>query len=63
MSKRRRQIPRLIPLRCDPGLCDNCIYIGEGDFICDRDDIPFLVVDEWEPTDKYLSCKRKENTR
>lgn len=20
---------------CDPSVCDHCLYIGEGDFICD----------------------------
>ena len=21
---------------CDPGICDCCQYIGEGDFLCDK---------------------------
>ena len=21
---------------CDPGVCDCCQYIGEGDFLCDK---------------------------
>lgn len=24
------------PRMCDPGMCDCCQYIGEGDFICDK---------------------------
>ena len=35
--------------------CDNCIYIGEGDSICDVDD-PILVLSDWEPTDSYFCC-------
>ena len=27
--------------------CDHCVYIGEGDFICDRRDEPVLVIDDW----------------
>jgi len=27
--------------------CDHCIYIGEGDFICDRKDEPVLVIEDW----------------
>lgn len=28
--------------------CDHCVYIGDGDFICDRDDEPELVVVDWQ---------------
>lgn len=35
--------------------CDNCVYICEGDFICDVDE-PVLVIDDWEPTDSYFCC-------
>ena len=28
-------------------LCEDCIYIGEGDYICNYEE-PFLVIDEWE---------------
>lgn len=28
--------------------CDHCVYIGEGDFICDRDDEPELVIVDWQ---------------
>lgn len=43
---------------CDPAVCDNCIYIGEGDFICDRSVVPEMVVSDWQPTDKYLMCQK-----
>ena len=35
--------------------CDHCIYIGEGDFICDAGE-PFMVMSDWEPTDDYWNC-------
>lgn len=38
--------------------CANCMYIGEGDHICDVD--MTLVVDEWDPTDEFYHCGGKE---
>ncbi len=52
---------------CDPALCRDCVYIGEGDFICERhvdDPDRVLVVEEFEPTENYLQCqltKRRGN--
>lgn len=53
---------------CDPACCDNCIYIGEGDFICDaqtdpEDGGPVFVMSDWEATEFYMGCEhgsRKE---
>lgn len=44
---------------CDPGMCDDCIYLGDGDFICDAGEEPVLVIDSWEPTESYGSCMNK----
>lgn len=47
---------------CDPGLCDECLYIGEGDFVCERyidDPARALVIDEFEPTENFLQCCKK----
>ncbi len=48
---------------CDPALCDNCIYMGEGDFICDRfadkGGSPAMVMCDWDPTEHYMRCKNK----
>lgn len=46
---------------CDPGVCDHCTYVGEGDFLCDNtDDEAYVVVmSDWEPTEQYLHCLRK----
>lgn len=35
--------------------CEHCVYIGEGDSICDADE-PFLILDDWDPTDEYFAC-------
>ena len=44
---------------CDPGICDCCQYIGEGDFLCDK--YMEIVVSDWEPTANYLMCQNRNN--
>lgn len=47
--------------KCDD-TCDYCLYIGEGDFICEIE--PEIVIDEWIPV--YGNCiveERKSNER
>lgn len=34
--------------------CDNCIYIGEGDYLCDVNMV--LVMEEHQPNDNYDYC-------
>ena len=44
--------------------CEHCEYIGEGDHICTRheeDPDRAVVISDWEPTENYMQCKRKEN--
>ena len=36
--------------------CDNCIYVGEGTFICDAQDGPVVVMEDFEPADDYFIC-------
>lgn len=63
MKKHKRYQPKEKPRMCDPGMCDNCIYIGDGDFICDRGPgKPVLVEEDWEPNENYLMCRRKRGT-
>lgn len=40
--------------------CINCVYIGEGDSICDADDTPKLILDDWTPTDDFWWCNGSE---
>jgi hypothetical protein len=35
--------------------CEHCIYLCEGDFICDMDE-PTLIIEEWQPTKDYYNC-------
>ena len=37
--------------------CEDCLYIGEGDFICDRYYPPVIVKEDWTPTNYYCNCK------
>lgn len=56
------------PRICDPGMCGYCKDTGKGNFYCtnpylnDRES-RFLVVKEWEPTDKFNKCKRGGRVR
>ena len=42
---------------CDPAACDCCQYIGDGDFMCDKH--MEIVVSDWEPTENFMICKRR----
>lgn len=43
---------------CDPALCDECFYVGEGDFACMRKNTnPVFVISDWKPTKHYMECK------
>lgn len=47
---------------CDPAVCDYCLYIGDGDLICEKhiaEPDKVLVVDKWIPTENYLQCQNK----
>lgn len=33
--------------KCTCETCDHCIYIGEGDFVCDLKDELELVIEDW----------------
>ncbi len=51
-SNRRKSKPNKF---CDPSVCDCCLYVGEGDFLCDRH--MEIVVSDWVPTENYLMCQ------
>ncbi len=38
---------------CNPDICPNCQYIGEGDSFCDV--LGEIVLSDWEPTDAFMS--------
>lgn len=58
-----RRIKRKPQKLCDPGVCDHCLYIGEGDFLCDcHPSAEYVVVmSDWEPTDLYMYCETSGN--
>lgn len=35
--------------------CSHCIYIGEGDYICDKG-LPFICMEEHSPSEYYGAC-------
>ena len=61
MSRKRRKAHDRSTFKkfCDPGVCDCCQYIGEGDFLCDKH--MEIVVSDWTPTENYLMCQNRNN--
>ena len=37
---------------CNPDVCPNCQYIGEGDSLCDV--TGEIVLADWEPTEDFM---------
>ena len=59
MKKRKKHQHQEKPRMCDPGMCDNCSYIGDGNFICDKGPgEPVIVVEDWEPNENAGRCQR-----
>lgn len=42
-------------------ICDECLYICEGDYICDKFGMPVLVKEDWTPTEYYSNCLKCKN--
>lgn len=38
--------------------CNECEYMGEGDFACMKYDFPAFVKEDWIPTEYYNNCKK-----
>lgn len=49
MKKKKTKIPKIC------STCANCVYIGDGDYICDVDE-PIIVMEEHMPNDKFTCC-------
>ena len=60
MSRKHKKVHgRTKPKKfCDPGVCDCCQYICEGDFLCDK--YMEIVVSDWEPTESCLMCQNRD---
>lgn len=37
---------------CNPDICPNCQYIGDGDSYCDE--IGEIVLSDWDPTEHFM---------
>lgn len=55
MAKVKPKKQKKQKLMCDPAVCDDCLYIGEGDFLCEK--YQEIVVEDWQPTEHYLMCR------
>lgn len=57
-------VPDPLEMKCNPDICPNCQYIGDGDSLCDV--TGEIVLCDWEPTDEYMGegCPyRREPTK
>ncbi|MFA7119869.1 MAG: hypothetical protein WC277_00145 [Bacilli bacterium] len=41
--------------------CDNCLYIGEEDYICEDLGKPLIVIADHQPYQYFNSCKNKKD--
>ena len=56
-KRKKKSATESKPRFCDPGACDCCQYIGDGDFLCDKHQT--IVVSDWDPTEDFMICKRR----
>lgn len=57
--QRKRYKNKYAVNNCD--YCDECQYLGEGDFACMKYKNPVIVKTEWSPTEYYNNCKKCRN--
>lgn len=65
MSKKkdkRRRFEYDKPRTCDPGMCPNCEYLGDGNAICTRFG-GVAVLSDWQTTPETLMCRKKKATQ
>lgn len=50
-------------MRCDPDICPNCMYIGDGDSLCDV--LQEIVLEDWTPTEHFKGpgCPYRQKKR
>ena len=48
-------------MRCEN--CDECVYIGEGDFACMKSIPKIILTDFSEPTSDYKWCKKRRRKK
>lgn len=59
MNKEKRKMKRKHPeLNKNCYNCNNCIYIGEGGYMCSMSND--IVIEDWQPTEDFNSCGGKE---
>lgn len=53
MKKKKEEKPKICIT------CSHCVYIGEGDYICDADE-PIVVMEEHCPNENYCCCNEAD---
>ena len=57
MTKKKKKNNR--PETCEQ--CENCVYIGEGDFICTLES-PIIIMEDFCPNENYMYCNFADYT-
>ena len=52
MKKRKSKKRPVQDIFCNPDVCPNCEYIGEGDSVCMV--TQEIVLEDWKPTDNFM---------
>lgn len=60
MTVKAKRIKKKAVKYCDPAVCHECEYLGDGDFICWKQDE--IVIADWEPTENFLMCNGRKET-
>ena len=57
MPKRKRE-PKPMTERINCFNCSHCMYIGEGDYLCDV--TQDVVISNWTPAEDFYACGGKD---
>lgn len=58
MSKRKHKKSHRSECERNCYNCNNCEYIGDGGYMCSMNND--IVIEDWQPTDDFNSCKGKD---
>ena len=52
MRRKKKVSKQKNRIYCNPDICPYCLYIGEGDSLCEE--LNEIVLADWEPTEYFM---------
>ena len=52
MRRKKKNKKQEKQIFCNPDICEHCMYIGEGDSMCEI--TGEIVLEDWIPTDDFM---------